>query len=228
MKHDRMTADEFTKAYPTGTPAKYWPVKGENRFIETAIRSDAWALGHGAVVVKVEGVTGCVDIGHLVLPEPTEGVLTDALKDAIATGTGMVSLSNDGYVSHVPQGDIRTEPPATIEVKGFRMQLPAGTRTGEVSDGYHTFDDLYAHRCRLFVALMRAYPNRSYWSRKHSDGSSFEGWVLAAIRTRSGWVTYHLPESEVPNIVMVREEEFGQEWDGHTSDDVLERLLTLG
>lgn len=210
MKPDKsMTPEQFNYLCPKGTPVYYWPKPSENRFIETTILSDAWRLGHGDVVVKVEGVSGGVDITHLVVPDEETAPVVRAMADIEADAT--------------PQ-----PLPATIEVKGIKIQLPAGTRPGEVSDGYHTFDDLYAHRCRLFVALMRAYPNKSYWSRKHSDGSSFEGWVLAAIRTRAGWVTYHLPESEVPNIVMVREEEFGQEWDGHTSDDVLERLLTLG
>lgn len=206
MKHDRMTADQFTRAYPTGTPAKYWPVKGDNRFIETAIRSEAWTLGHGAVVVKVEGVTGCVDISHLVLPDASAGVVTGQSEP----------------IEEVPL------PPATIEVDGYKLQLPAGTRPGQVSDGYHTFDDLYAHRCRLFVTLMRLQTYRAFWSHRHSDGSTYEGWILAGIMTQAGWVTYHLPESEIANLTMVRELERAPEWDGHTSDDVLERLLTLG
>lgn len=210
MKPDNsMTPEQFSYLCPKGTPAYYWPKLNENHFIETTILSDAWRLGHGAVVVNVEGISGGVAITHLVVPDEQTAPVVRAMAD-IAADT------------------IQQDLPATIEAKGIKIQLPAGTRTGEVSDGYHTFDDLYAHRCRLFVALMRAYPNKSFWSRKHSDGSSFEGWVLAAIRTRAGWVTYHLPESEVPNIVMIREEEFGKEWDGHTSDDVLERLLTLG
>ncbi|MGK3384654.1 hypothetical protein ACSLOB_28275, partial [Escherichia coli] len=38
---------------------------------------------------------------------------------------------------------------------------------GEVSDGYHTFNELYAHRVRLFSSLMHAYAELSWWSRKH-------------------------------------------------------------
>lgn len=215
MKQNRMTAEEFTNAYPTGTPAKYWPRRAENSFIETTIRSNAWTLGHGAVVVNIDGVSGCVDVRHLVLPDPNEGV-------------SAMLISDNGHVEHVGIADLGKEPPATIQVKGFRMQLPAGTRTGEVSDGYHTFDDLYAHRCRLFVALMRALPHQSFWSYRHSDGSAYEGWVLAGLMTGAGWVTYHLPENEVANLTMVREVERAPEWDGHTPDDVLERLLTLG
>lgn len=95
---------------------------------------------------------------------------------------------------------------------------------GEVSDGYHTFNELYNHRVRLFSTLMRAYPDKSWWSYKHSDGEIWEGWVLAGIETPAGMVTYHLPEKEIPYLPEGIELEFGKEWDGHTSEDVLERL----
>ena len=98
---------------------------------------------------------------------------------------------------------------------------------GEVSDGYHTFNELYAHRVRLFSTLMHAFQNLSWWSRKHSDGEEWEGWILAGITTPEGEVTYHLPESEIENLPDGTEQEFGKEWDGHSADDVLDRLITL-
>lgn len=208
---------EFNEKYTPNTPCFYAPIRGEDEWHSTRTRSEAWMLGHGEPVVKVDGATGCVCIEHLAMPDTAKYA---ELVQRVATA------GHDGADDEPEM--VPFETPATIDVKGIKIQLPAGARPGDVSDGYHTFDELYAHRCRLFVALMRAYPNRSYWSRKHSDGSSLDGWVLAAIRTRAGWATYHLPESEVPNIIMIREEEFGAEWDGHTSADVLERLLTLG
>ncbi|MDI5454241.1 hypothetical protein MJM04_28085, partial [Salmonella enterica subsp. enterica serovar Cerro] len=39
--------------------------------------------------------------------------------------------------------------------------------------------------------------------------------------------TYHLPESEIEHLPKGTEIEFGKEWDGHTADDVLNRLLSL-
>lgn len=98
---------------------------------------------------------------------------------------------------------------------------------GEVSDGYHTFNELYAHRVRLFSTLMNAFPKSAWWSFQHHDGEQWEGWVLAGIDTPEGEVTYHLPESEIEHLPKGTEIEFGKEWDGHTADDVLDRLLTL-
>jgi|GEM_PF-1940314 len=62
-----MTAESFSAAYPTGTPCRYFPVAGELAHQKTTIRSGAWSLGHGAVVVKIDGVAGGVDIHHLVM-----------------------------------------------------------------------------------------------------------------------------------------------------------------
>lgn len=109
-----------------------------------------------------------------------------------------------------------------IGVKGVSM-----CDVGNISDGYHTFNELYAHRVRLFSTLMRAYPNKSWWSRKHFTGEQWEGWIIAGIDTPSGPVTYHLPDSEIEHLGGIMELPLGKEWDGHTPADVLERLLTL-
>lgn len=98
---------------------------------------------------------------------------------------------------------------------------------GEVSDGYHTFNELYAHRVRLFSTLMRAYPDKSWWSDTHHDGSVWDGWIIAGIDTPAGTATYHLPVTEVEQLAGIARLERGKEWDGHTADDVLERLKSL-
>jgi len=65
-----MTAEAFTAKYPVGTACRYYPIAGDSTHDKTHIRSEAWRLGHGAVVVKIEGRRGGVDINHLVM-EPT-------------------------------------------------------------------------------------------------------------------------------------------------------------
>lgn len=97
---------------------------------------------------------------------------------------------------------------------------------GKVSDGYHTFDELYDHRCTLFLALMRSHPGLSWISAKHSDGSAWPGWFVAGMRLPTGDVTYHLPAwmwslaCSTGAAVL----EAGHEWDGHTPADVVKRL----
>lgn len=104
-------------------------------------------------------------------------------------------------------------------------------------DGYHTFDELYEHRIRLWITLCRyfiqgkaSYDSRNVWmSKLHSDGSSFDGWFIMGIAKEKGnQITYHLPikyweECEKTAEVLEQAPEF----DGHTSDDVLERIKKL-
>jgi len=97
---------------------------------------------------------------------------------------------------------------------------------GEVSDGYHTFNELYEHRCTLFLALMKAHPSLSWISAKHSDGSTWDGWFIAGIKAPTGDTTYHLPSRmwslacETGAAVL----ETGMHWDGHTASDVVDRI----
>ncbi|MBK6942054.1 MAG: hypothetical protein IPH13_17890 [Planctomycetes bacterium] len=56
---------DFNKRIPVGTPVRYYPVADRSEFIETKTRSDAWALGDGSVVVKIEGRAGGVHIDHV-------------------------------------------------------------------------------------------------------------------------------------------------------------------
>jgi len=95
---------------------------------------------------------------------------------------------------------------------------------GKVSDGFHTFDELYEHRHILFIKLMNCRPDKSWKSRKHEDGSMYEGdWFVAGMCLPTGDVTYHL-EGKYWDMAKVQEHEFAPPWDGHTAEDVLNRL----
>lgn len=97
---------------------------------------------------------------------------------------------------------------------------------GEISDGYHTFNELYDHRCTLFLALMASNPALSWISAKHHDGSEWEGWFIAGMELPTGDVTYHLPNSMMGAAMQTgcRVLDCGKEWDGHTAADVVTRL----
>lgn len=97
---------------------------------------------------------------------------------------------------------------------------------GQVSDGYHTFDELYEHRCLLFMMVMCANPKWSWVSKKHHDNSEWDGWFIAGFEhPYSDGITYHLPNKYwdmIPGDVVRRDK--APEWDGHTSEDVLDRI----
>jgi hypothetical protein len=110
-----------------------------------------------------------------------------------------------------------------------------------VSDGYHTFDELYDHRITLFISLCRicqdwidtegdfGLKGRKPWrSLLHSDGSKFDGWFILGIGKAEGFqMTYHLPIERWGETDFAETLEKAPEWDGHTPADVLERLKTL-
>jgi len=98
--------------------------------------------------------------------------------------------------------------------------------TGGISDGFHTFDELYDHRCSLFVALMRSNPGISWRARLHHDGTGFPGWFLAGMQLPTGQVSYHLP-IELWHLLdrsHIGTYEIAPEWDGHSPQDVVVRL----
>lgn len=97
-----------------------------------------------------------------------------------------------------------------------------------ISDGYHTFQDLYDHRHALFGALSKALLKHSYKSLKHDNEENnpmFDGMFIAGINLpNSKTITYHLPISMFDEFP-APEIENSEEWDGHTSDDVIKRLI---
>ena len=107
-----------------------------------------------------------------------------------------------------------------------------------ISDGYHTFDELYKHRAILFITLCKELEsNPSYqegqksnvWkSKKHSDNTDFKGWFIMGIGKEKGeQITYHLPNEYWDKVNFAQELDKSPEFDGHTSNDVLTRLLKL-
>ncbi len=96
--------------------------------------------------------------------------------------------------------------------------------TGQISDGYHTFDELYDHRYTLYVALMLSHPELSWRTLLHDDGTSFDGWFVAGMSLPTGDVSYHLPMSFWDKLSVVETRERVLEFDGYTSQDVVKRI----
>lgn len=107
------------------------------------------------------------------------------------------------------------------------LKLPKGTDVGEVSDGYHTFNELYENRHMLFIALMSLNLNSSVWSHNNSDGSSMDGWFLAVLDLPGiGHIRYHMPDRLIPLVVDagVNFSAEPPQWDGKGNSEMLGRL----
>ena len=100
---------------------------------------------------------------------------------------------------------------------------------GEVSDGYHTFNQLYHQRAVLFATIVKQNKDKAWKSYKHADGKfcfdSNGEWFIVGVDTPQGSYTYHYSK-EYWDMFDCKELETSKEWDGHTEEDVT-RLLTL-
>ena len=101
---------------------------------------------------------------------------------------------------------------------------------GQVSDGYHTFNELYEHRHALVLALMAARPDLFWYSLRHYDGEVCFGgeyFIVGAELPNAGTVSYHLPVSLFNLAVKISPGDCldkAPEWDGHTAGEVVSRL----
>jgi hypothetical protein len=93
---------------------------------------------------------------------------------------------------------------------------------GELSDGYHSFNDLYKHRAILSAIAFMKIPY-AWKSKVHDDGTMFDGMFIVGAPTPSGMVTYHY-DLEYWNLFKVPTLPHAPHFDGHTPEDVLDRL----
>ena len=98
---------------------------------------------------------------------------------------------------------------------------------GEVSDGYHTFNELYTHRGYLFAVICADHQDIAWKSKKHHDGTMYDGMFLAGLNTPYGQATYHMDVDPFWDVLKVRELPTAPEWDGHTPKMALERIAAM-
>lgn len=104
----------------------------------------------------------------------------------------------------------------------------------QVSDGYHTFSELYEHRHSLCLAMMRAMPQFWWFSRRNFDGELCPkggDWFIVGAELPGtapyNSITYYLPMRlwDVAQCTGAAELPKGKPWDGHTPDKVVSRLM---
>ena len=100
----------------------------------------------------------------------------------------------------------------------------------EVSDGYHTFKELYDYRmiynALWFNELALSHPEyQVHKSWKHSDGEiCFEGgWFIVIAELPTGQISNHY-EEQYWDMFKIPEQEKANVWDGHTPQQAYERM----
>lgn len=104
-----------------------------------------------------------------------------------------------------------------------------GENVKNISDGHHTFLELYELKMVLFSALCNAYPELCWKSKKHFDEANdpmFNGCFIVGINTPKGVTTYHFKlkywdEFNVPIIANA------PKYDGYSYNESLEKIKSL-
>lgn len=102
----------------------------------------------------------------------------------------------------------------------------------QLTDGFHTMEELYEHRRALTAALAMTYveqfPNGAWRSKAHhpDDGPMFEGgYFIVGINLPTGTITYHYKLAHWDDFALVPEVGHAPKWDGATPNDTVTRLL---
>jgi hypothetical protein len=102
---------------------------------------------------------------------------------------------------------------------------------GEFSDGYHTFNELYDYRKAYNAAFFNELAKQSLFdvhkSKLHSDGEIPFGdsnWFIVMAELPTGQISNHY-EMKDWDLFQIPEKERANTWDGHTPQDVYERLI---
>ena len=97
---------------------------------------------------------------------------------------------------------------------------------GEVSDGYHTFNELYYYRMLYNAAFFNLLPKGLvHKSKRHHTGEECfgGGWFIVMANLPTGQVSNHY-ELKYWDLFKVPEKEYADEWDGHTPQEAADRL----
>ena len=113
-----------------------------------------------------------------------------------------------------------------LEEQGRLTVIPE-TGIGDLSDGYHTFNELYHHRAVLFSVICNSFKPLSWKSKKHNDGTMYHGMFIVGIATPKGNATYHYDIEPYWDMFDVKELDKAPEWDGHTPSEAIERISKL-
>lgn len=134
------------------------------------------------------------------------------------------------------------------EFKVIQDSILEHPNKSQFSDGYHSFEELYSIRLAYNVALFNEWgrqhrPDKSgrmylsipvpkhdvHKSQRHHDGELCfgGGWFIVVANLPSGQISNHYEMKHWDLFRVPAVEKAKYEWDGHTSEDVINRLKSL-
>ena len=104
-------------------------------------------------------------------------------------------------------------------------ELDNPDKTDDISDGYHTFDELYYQRMMLtktvaLAAVTNFDKDTVYRSKLHSDGTMYKDFFIVVFNTPEGNFSYHYHMMYWGVFDFLEERPNAEEFDGHTWKDV--------
>lgn len=101
---------------------------------------------------------------------------------------------------------------------------------GNISDGYHTFNELYEYRLLYNASMFNELAKQGFYdvhkSKLHSDGEYPFGdsnWFIVMAELPTGQISNHY-EMKDWDLFQIPEKEKANVWDGHTPQDVANRI----
>lgn len=104
---------------------------------------------------------------------------------------------------------------------------------GKISDGYHTFEDLYNFRKMYNAVLFNEWSKLDKYdvhkSIKHFDGDLCfgGGWFIVSAKLPTGQISNHYNLEDWDLFKIPATDKCKHEFDGHISKDVIDRLKTI-
>ena len=102
--------------------------------------------------------------------------------------------------------------------------------TNKISDGYHTFEELYEFRKVFNATLFNEWSKQGKYSThkswKHNDGEDCfgGGWFIVVAKLPDGQISNHYEAKDWELFKILETEKAIYPFDGHTPQDVLQRL----
>ena len=118
-------------------------------------------------------------------------------------------------------------------IEGLAKEETKPKDMGEVSDGYHTFNELYEYRMLYNAALFNEFAKQGLYdvhkSRKHADGEYPFGdsnWFIVMAELPTGQISNHYEMKDWDKF-QIPEKPLANKWDEHSPRDVANRLTSF-
>ena len=99
--------------------------------------------------------------------------------------------------------------------------------TGDTSDGYHTFNELYHQRAVMLSVITHVFPELSWKSKRHYEGTMYPGMFIVGVQTPEGQATYHFDVDPYWYMFECKSLVSAPAWDHHTPTEAIHRLESL-